>query len=84
MEPKFRIPKYKCIVCGKTPDSFTAFMKQTCLGICTRCCEDYRFTRAQIMEKFKKQRQEMMEKYPAYAKPYNVRYYEMNKWMLED
>jgi len=79
-----RIPRYKCIVCGKTSGSFMAFMARTCLGICTNCITDYRFTKAQVMEKFEKQRKEMMEKYPAYAKPYNVRYYEMNKWMLED
>ena len=79
-----RIPRYKCIVCGKTSGSFMAFMARTCLGICTNCITDYRFTRAQVMEKFNKQRKEMTEKYPAYAKPYNVRYYEMNKWMLED
>jgi hypothetical protein len=79
-----RIPRYKCIVCGKTTGSFLAFMARTCLGICTNCITDYRFTRAQVMEKFNNQRKEMTEKYPAYAKPYNVRYYEMNKWMLED
>jgi len=81
---RIRIPRYKCIVCGKTTGSFLAFMAWTCLGICTNCITDYRFTRAQVMEKFNKQRKEMMEKYPAYAKPYNVRYHEMNKWMLED
>lgn len=79
-----RIPRYKCIVCGKTTGSFLAFMARTCLGICTNCITDYRFTRAQVMEKLNKQRKEMTEKYPAYAKPYHVRYHEMNKWLLED
>ena len=79
----FRIPRYKCIVCGKTPSSFRAFIGKTSLGICTKCCDDYRFTEEQVMEKLKNQREEMINKYPRYAKPFSVRHWEMNKNRLD-
>lgn len=81
--PRIKIPRYICLLCEKKPEDFSAMMRQTCIGICTKCCIDHRLTKTQVLEKFHKDRKTLMERYPTYARPYIERYYEMNKKILE-